>query len=53
MAAKNEQEKVTLLERGDVYFFYRPRVRPADQDVLSPSDKQLYRLITIGRSFSL
>jgi hypothetical protein len=50
---------IAVLERGDVYFFYRPRVEEAAPEglaavqrffmVLSPHDKKRYRLLIIGR----
>jgi hypothetical protein len=49
----------TILERGDVFFFYRPRVEADDVDdldevqrflvILKPDGRGLYRLIVIGR----
>jgi hypothetical protein len=50
-----------ILERGDVYFFYRPRVRapqgapekdaagPEDVQRFFPRDKDVYRRIVVGR----
>jgi hypothetical protein len=50
---------VETLERGDIYFFYRPRVEREDPGgrgdvqnlhlVLSPDGKRSYRLINVGR----
>ncbi|MGE0080530.1 MAG: hypothetical protein AB7U81_04475 [Thiohalomonadaceae bacterium] len=54
---------VEVLEEGDVYFLYRPRVVGADEEahpegvediqrffmVLSPHGKRLYRLVVLGR----
>ncbi|MFN2557399.1 MAG: hypothetical protein ABR592_11140 [Nitriliruptorales bacterium] len=48
-----------VLERGDLYFLYRPAVDVASPDglfdvadlhaVLKPRDRELYRLLTVGR----
>jgi hypothetical protein len=48
-----------VIERGDVYFFYRPRVERhsphGEEDVqrflvvLAPEERRLFRLVTIGR----
>jgi len=62
MPAKTSED-VNILERGNIYFFYRPRVRGVEEEshpesveelqrsyaVLSPHGKQVYRLIAIGR----
>jgi hypothetical protein len=56
-------QDASALERGDIFFFYRPRVQPADHEsqpkglddiarsyiVLHPKGKQLYRLLVLGR----
>ncbi|MFP4071000.1 MAG: hypothetical protein ACLFTB_03025 [Desulfovibrionales bacterium] len=54
-----QQEQIQTLERGSIYFFYRPRVEEEDPDsvedvermymVLSPAQKDRYRLAVIGR----
>lgn len=54
-----EQESVETLERGNIYFLYRPRVEEEDPEsledvqnmymVLSPHGKDEYRLGIIGR----
>jgi hypothetical protein len=67
MARKSPYGKSEVLERGNVYFFYRPAVRPEDMRggekiegledvkrfymVLHPRDKSLYRLVIVGRKF--
>jgi hypothetical protein len=57
--AKQEQEDVQVLERGHIYFLYRPRVEehePGGQRdlqqfymVLSPHGEKTYRLAVLGR----
>ena len=52
-------EAVDILERGNVYFFYRPKVNETDVEkksevqrffmVLSPHGKRSYRLLVLGR----
>jgi hypothetical protein len=63
MARKKQEQLVSILERGDIFFFYRPRVHPPGEEptpsgldeiersyiVLRPKDKMLYRLLLIGR----
>lgn len=63
MTQTDEREDVEVLERGNIYFFYRPRVRSPEAKsepegleelqrsyiVLSPHGKQFYRLVAIGR----
>lgn len=56
---RDGERHIEVLERGDIYFAYRPRVgieAAAGQEdvqrlymILSPRYKDLYRLITIGR----
>jgi hypothetical protein len=51
--------KVEMLERGDVYFFYRPKIQEENPEsvsdiqrfymVLSPEDKQRFRMTIIGQ----
>lgn len=58
MMGKNETHTKTL-ERGDIYFFYRPRVEEDSPEgkeeiqrvylVLSPAGKKRFRLLIIGR----
>ena len=52
-----------IIERGDIYFFYRPRVEPLQEDhkvtgfndvqrfyiVLHPEDNPFYRLLVVGK----
>jgi hypothetical protein len=55
----DQQDDVTVLEKGNIYFFYKPRVEehePSKQSdlqqfymVLSPQGKRLYRMGVIGR----
>jgi hypothetical protein len=55
----NDNEQIKTLERGNVYFFYRPRVGDDDPEslaevqrlymVLSPHGKKHYRLMVIGQ----
>lgn len=55
----NEKSTIKTLEQGDIYFFYRPKIGVEDpenlQDVertymlLSPQDKEKYRLAILGR----
>ncbi|HYE34367.1 hypothetical protein [Methylocaldum sp.] len=54
-----QERKSTVIEEGNVYFLYRPRVQEEDPEkigdiqrlytVLSPYGKDRYRLIVIGR----
>jgi hypothetical protein len=54
-----EQEKVTTLEQGNIYFFYRPRVQEEEPEslediqrlymILSPENQERFRLAVIGR----
>src|SRR6266498_2707613 len=56
---RGEAGEAEVVERGDVFFFYRPRVKPrldrAADDVqrfllvLAPDGRRLYRVVTIGR----
>ncbi len=61
MTAQNDMQ---LLERGDIYFFYRPKVSSADEEedsskaiediqrfyiVLHPDKNNHYRLLVVGR----
>ena len=49
----------TILEQGDIFFFYRPKVRSENVEsiedirrffvVLAPESKNLYRLLVIGK----
>lgn len=58
MARQDPESEVRTLERGDIYFFYRPRVEEEDPEeradlqrlymVLSADDKARYRLIVMG-----
>jgi hypothetical protein len=62
MGATHRQES-DVLERGSIYFLYRPKVENPDEDrpvkslddvertyiVLSPDGKRLYRRIVSGR----
>jgi hypothetical protein len=57
MAAENEN--IQVLERGDIYFLYRPRVEEKSPEgledvqrsyiVLKPDERDRYRLIILGR----
>lgn len=60
MAAKKTRDSGTeIVEHGDIYFFYRPKVETAHtrgiddvqrfQMVLRPQSSRLFRLITIAR----
>jgi hypothetical protein len=63
MVRKKQEQVVSILERGDIFFFYRPRVYAPGEEppssglgqiersyvVLHPRDKRLYRLLVIGR----
>ncbi|MGA1874853.1 MAG: hypothetical protein ACMUIA_04530 [bacterium] len=63
MASRHEKKesihKEDILERGSIYFFYRPKVDEESvegpkeiqrfQFVLSPSGQHIYRLITVGQ----
>jgi hypothetical protein len=63
MAMKKQEQDISVLERGDIFFFYRPRVHPPDEEpppksldqiersyiVLRPRNKAHYRLLVIGR----
>ena len=66
MAQKNENSRSsvtptqsTILEQGDIFFFYRPKVRSEKVEsiddvrrffvVLAPESKNLYRLLVIGK----
>jgi hypothetical protein len=63
MVPKKQEQLVSVLERGDIFFFYRPRVHPPGEEpppagleqiersyiVLRPRNKKLYRLLVIGR----
>lgn len=61
MAAQRttNKENVETLERGNIYFLYRPRVEEEEPEgvgdvqrlymVLSPDDKKKYRLAVLGR----
>jgi hypothetical protein len=63
MATAHRDTDGATLERGDVFFFYRPRVRAAGEEahprglddiarsymVMHPKGKQTYRLIVISR----
>ncbi len=54
-----EQEKAVTLERGDIFFFYRPKVEEEDPDslsdvqrmymVLKPENKKKVRLAIVGK----
>lgn len=60
---KREQERAEILEQGNIYFVYRPKVQGADEVhavdsfadvqgtyiVLSPHGKKRFRLIAIGQ----
>jgi hypothetical protein len=56
--AVTEKEKVETLERGNIYFFYRPRVEEEEPEsledvqrfylVLSPEEEERFRLVVIG-----
>jgi hypothetical protein len=53
----------TILEQGDIFFFYRPKVRSEKVEsiedvrrffmVLAPESKNLYRLLVIGKNHFL
>mgnify|MGYP001088956072 CR=1 FL=1 len=59
MAKKDDGEKVKTLERGDIYFFYRPKIEEEEPEsleevqrlymVLHPEGEEKYRLSIIGR----
>jgi hypothetical protein len=63
MARKKQEHVVSIIERGDIFFFYRPRVHPPGEEpppggldqiersyiVLRPRDTGLFRLLVIGR----
>ena len=66
MAQKNNNSRSsvtptqsTILEQGDIFFFYRPKVRSENVEsiedlrrffvVLAPESKNLYRLLVIGK----
>lgn len=59
MARRKQHTGTKVLERGNIYFMYRPKVQRETvrglQDVqrfyfiLSPSHKKVYRLITVGQ----
>lgn len=56
---KNEKKKVETLERGNIYFLYRPKVEDENPEglsdvqrfymVLSPEDDRKFRLAVLGR----
>lgn len=56
---RTSQQAMKLLDRGDVYFLYRPKIDEASAEglaevqrffmVLSPHDKKRYRLLILGR----
>jgi hypothetical protein len=54
----NKTSQSQILEQGDIFFFYRPKVRSEQSDIedirrffmgLAPEDRKLYRLFVIGR----
>lgn len=59
----DDQERIDVLERGNIYFAYRPKVRSADEEsevddlddvqqaylVLKPHGNPHYRLVVLGR----
>jgi len=57
--AKKEEGNIRILEKGDIYFFYTPKVEQEHPEsesdvqrfhmVLSSADREHYRLATIGR----
>lgn len=57
--ARKADERVETLERGDIFFFYRPRVEEEEPEskadvqrlymVLHPEKRERYRLAVIGR----
>jgi hypothetical protein len=59
MARRREEEQTRLLERGEIAFYYRPRVETPEPEglgdvqrlliVLCPEDRRRYRVIAIGR----
>jgi hypothetical protein len=63
MASKPQERETSTLERGDIFFFYRPRVHPPGEDwipkglddiarsyiVLHPQGKAVYRLIVVPK----
>jgi hypothetical protein len=63
MATKQHERQTPALERGNIFFFYRPRVRPPGEDwipkgvndiarsyiVLHPKGKAIYRLIVVPK----
>jgi hypothetical protein len=60
MAAKNEQDSAAeIVEQGDIYFFYRPKVENEEATslddvqrfhiVMRPHGKASFRLTTVGR----
>jgi hypothetical protein len=58
---KASQSHSQILEQGDIFFFYRPKIRSEEvrgiEDirrffmVLAPEDRKLYSLFVIGNSF--
>jgi hypothetical protein len=56
---RSRQQGIKMLERGDMYFFYRPKIEEASAAgladvqrllmILSPQDKKRYRLLVIGQ----
>lgn len=58
-AGNHPDQAVDILERGNIYFFYRPQVQEESpqelsdvqrfQFVLGPEEKDRYRLITVGK----
>jgi hypothetical protein len=56
---QSRQQAVTVLERGNIYFFYRPKIEEGSAEgladvqrlymILSPHGQRRYRLIVIGQ----
>src|SRR5438552_18481608 len=56
---QKSDQRTEVVEHGDIYFFYRPKVDTDEAEgledvqrfhiVLRPHQKQLFRLVTVGR----
>jgi hypothetical protein len=56
---RSRQQTIKVLERGDIYFIYRPKIEETSPEgvedvqrlfmLLSPQEKKRYRLLVIGR----
>lgn len=59
MAKRTDEHKSEVIERGNIYFFYRPKVQHETAEgledvqrfymMLSPMGKKVYRLMDVGR----